>query len=555
MKDEKREKLLTVIIPFLNEGEEVACTVRSIREHSGGEVEILLINDASEDGYAYEEVARRYAAGYIRNEERIGVAASRDKGVTRSRTPYVLFLDAHMRFYSDDWADRIVQELKADSRALLCCQTLGLHVLDGEIVQNRKRPPSFGAYVHLYDPLRYFECSWLFEEGEKTDGSDTLLIPCVLGATYACAKAYWLHLKGLQGLMFYGNDESYISIKVWLEGGRCKLLKEVTVGHIYRDAPPYVIENAPRLYNRLLLAELLLPDAAKARVFSTTRKHYPTIFRNSVDILYRRRAEIGALKAYYRDLFRHEFSYFETLNKQKAPFELLCKEKDSLLREIANYLVVNNHSAEGVGLLNGKLGIVVYLFEYARQANQPLYVPLAELLLEQVMDAMSSVACPDTFNDGIYGFGWGIEYLYQQGFIACDTNDILEEIDRKVTAVSLDSVDDFSFDQGLGGVVCYVWARLHTIEKEQKDNPFPAGFLAGLYERAKAACERGTPTDCPEIFWRYRLFFEKIAAFPQPSLYDIAYLSLPDDYEIEKYSIGIDGSAGVGLKLLFEDYK
>ena len=41
---------LTVIIPFLNEGEELGNTLRSIREHADGEVDILVINDASTDG-------------------------------------------------------------------------------------------------------------------------------------------------------------------------------------------------------------------------------------------------------------------------------------------------------------------------------------------------------------------------------------------------------------------------------------------------------------------------------------------------------------------------
>lgn len=555
MEEEKSEKMLTVIIPFLNEGEEVACTVRSILDHSHGEVHILLINDASEDEYDYEEVAQRYAAEYIRNDERIGVAASRDKGVARSRTPYVLFLDAHMRFYTDNWVDRIVQELKTDSRTLLCCQTLGLHVVDGEIVQNRKRPPSFGAYVDLYHPLHSFECSWLFKEGEKTTGPDTLLIPCVLGAAYACSKAYWLYLRGLQGLMFYGNDESYISIKVWLEGGRCKLLKDVPIGHIYRDTPPYVIENAPRLYNRLLLAELLLPDRAKACLFSNTKRNYPTIFRNSIDILYHRRAEIEELKKYYHTIFNYDFSYFEELNKQYAPFEPIRVDKDSLLREITNYLVVNNHLAKGIGLVNGKLGVVIYLFEYARYADRPVYSELAELLLDQVVEGMASVVYPDSFDEGIYGIGWGIEYLYQHRFIDCDTNEVLEEMDQKVSALPLDAIDDFSSDQGVGGILRYLSARLYTIENERKTNPFPPDFLAGLYEKVKAAWEQKADTDCPEILGRYIGFFEKIAAFPQLSIYDIAYLVLPDDYEIETYSIGIDGSAGVGLKLLFEDYK
>ena len=72
---------LTVIIPFLNEGEELENTLRSIREHSDGEVDILVINDASTDGWDYGDVARKYRAEYMMNKQRLGVAASRDLGV------------------------------------------------------------------------------------------------------------------------------------------------------------------------------------------------------------------------------------------------------------------------------------------------------------------------------------------------------------------------------------------------------------------------------------------------------------------------------------------
>ena len=72
---------LTIIIPFLNEKEEVANTVRSIREYSNSdEVAILLINDASDDGYDYQQVAKTYQTEYILNPVRLGVAASRDMG-------------------------------------------------------------------------------------------------------------------------------------------------------------------------------------------------------------------------------------------------------------------------------------------------------------------------------------------------------------------------------------------------------------------------------------------------------------------------------------------
>ena len=44
MKNELKENQLTVIIPFLNEGNEVENTLRSIRETAGNSVEIFYAN-------------------------------------------------------------------------------------------------------------------------------------------------------------------------------------------------------------------------------------------------------------------------------------------------------------------------------------------------------------------------------------------------------------------------------------------------------------------------------------------------------------------------------
>lgn len=38
-------KYLTVIIPFLNEGEEIVMTVKSVRETAGDKVDIITINE------------------------------------------------------------------------------------------------------------------------------------------------------------------------------------------------------------------------------------------------------------------------------------------------------------------------------------------------------------------------------------------------------------------------------------------------------------------------------------------------------------------------------
>ena len=57
--------LLTVVIPFYNEGEEVKNTLESIRQTVGDEVEVILVDDCSDDGWDYIACARQYGAHYL----------------------------------------------------------------------------------------------------------------------------------------------------------------------------------------------------------------------------------------------------------------------------------------------------------------------------------------------------------------------------------------------------------------------------------------------------------------------------------------------------------
>ena len=63
------EKELTVIIPFLNEGGEVENTLCSLIEHTNVPIDIILINDHSDDGFNYASVAEKYGACYIENNK------------------------------------------------------------------------------------------------------------------------------------------------------------------------------------------------------------------------------------------------------------------------------------------------------------------------------------------------------------------------------------------------------------------------------------------------------------------------------------------------------
>lgn len=255
---------LTVIIPFLNEKEEVRNTVKSLRENSDYDFEIILINDCSTDGYDYKKVAQDFGTMYIEHSERKGVAASRDEGVNRCDTEFFLFLDAHMRVYQRDWVEIFVRELDKDRKCLFCASTLNL---DKNGVQNSDNI-GYGSRFDFQD----LNAPWMTDMNDKSN--DRIIdIPCVMGASYACNKTYWLYLDGLNGLKSYGLDEQLISIKVWLDGGRCRLLKDIKFGHIFRAAIPMPYEIRPKDYfkNILFVTELFFEFEMKLKILNKYR--------------------------------------------------------------------------------------------------------------------------------------------------------------------------------------------------------------------------------------------------------------------------------------------
>lgn len=543
-----RKPQLTIIIPFLNEKNEVINTLKSIRDHSNSnDIEIILINDASNDGLDYEEISRIYNTQYVLNQKRLGVAASRDLGVFKSRTPYVMFLDAHMRFYNNLWVDRIINELKQDERVLLCCQSKGLTNIDGEIVEIQGRPLSFGTFINLYDEWNLLECNWIFKENSNMVHLETIPIPCVFGAAYSCSKKYWLHLKGLKGLKYYGNDEAYISIKVWLEGGKCKLLKDIIVGHIYRNVPPYVVESSYRLYNRMLIAELLFSERTRARMFAYFNNFFDC--KEALQIFYKNRKMIYSLRKYYQNIFIYDFSYFESVNHSFSKLSNSTIDENGLLNDIAYHVILKCDLSSDDGILNGRFGIVIFLFHYSQYIKNEVYSQFAERILDDILNRISD-STPMSFDEGLLGIGWGMEYLYQNHFIQCDTNLLLEEIDEKILEIDLDKIE---CTLELKEIIHYVLSRLYTIEREHKHNPFTNKFLLELYQHITHILSNEKCDSEKDIFIRYCVYYEGLSEIHKPSIYDLLCLMMPQEYNYENFAIGLDGSAGVGLKLILDD--
>lgn len=288
---------LTVIIPFLNEGEEVFNTIDNIRETSSKNVNIIMIDDCSNDNYNYKYIADLFSAEYYRNNKRMGVAYSRDLGIRMCKTEYFILLDAHMRFYTQFWDKKIIISL-LDPKSLVCCQTKRLKIdSNGSLVENNSQITTYGAHIGF----NYLSLIWnTFDPNPKQMKVE---IPCIIGAAYASTRSYWQYLHGLKFLKEIGFDEQYISLKTFLSGGKCYLLKDLISGHIYRDNPPYLINQVNPVYNRLLIAELLLPRYLKEPLYERSEKYMNKEHCSALKMLYGVKNQLIEEKDYLQDLF------------------------------------------------------------------------------------------------------------------------------------------------------------------------------------------------------------------------------------------------------------
>lgn len=186
---------LTAVIPFYNEGIEVGNTVKSIRETAGNSVDVIVINDHSDDGIDYQEMLDGWNVSYIENSHRMGPAVCKEKGVQCCTTPFFILLDAHMRFYQTDWVQLITEELEHNGRQITCCQTKPLTKIDG-IVQEKEPYSTYGAFVYMgvkqYMPISVWNSN---PKVKALQDGHTL---CVLGATYASSKTYWNEINGFK---------------------------------------------------------------------------------------------------------------------------------------------------------------------------------------------------------------------------------------------------------------------------------------------------------------------------------------------------------------------
>lgn len=134
-------------------------------------------------------------------------------------------------------------------------------------------------------------------------------------------------------------------------------------------------------------------------------------------------------------------------------------DKDILLKQIANHLIINSSFLTDLSLFHGKIGVVLFFYKYAQYTKNPVYEEFAGELLDEIFNEIHDNIGMD-FENGLSGIGWGILYLLENQYIAGHPNDILEDIDMKLMEVNLLRLRNGSLERGIAGFSVYFSSRL-----------------------------------------------------------------------------------------------
>jgi len=249
--------MLSVIVPYRNE-EMLGFTVQRLHETIKIPYEIILVDDGSD---APGEIPP--GVTNIRFEKPYGAQFARHKGIEAAQFDTVFIIDAHMNFWDDDWAERLVDYNKSNPTHVGCAITLGLE--PGRMEMEKAQGRYMGAHVipretrdepdlHYIHARRILVDRWNHRKGPGEVG-------CIMGGAYIMSRKWYLEtlLSPWAELYSWGYLEGNISIPNYLLGG-LNICLDIEVGHMFRPSSPFQAYIHAILFNELYLAHVVIPD-------------------------------------------------------------------------------------------------------------------------------------------------------------------------------------------------------------------------------------------------------------------------------------------------------
>ena len=314
----RNRKLLTVLIPFKNEKEEVAMTCRSVRDTAGDRVDIIVLNDDSQKGFDYKRSLMGLNVDYYETSSRLGSSAGKQRCVELCKTPYFLILDAHCRMYTYDWLDKALSVLQKDEDCVYCCAVQYFSTEKDHLTPAHVR--AYGGFWD-YNTKSILSCAWNITKF----GDEEFEVPCILGANYLCSKRWWDKIGGYNGLLLYGREETFISLKSRMAGGSVKCIPQIVTGHKTRPGhQPYRCLKFEVVHNEMAIALITQDDDMFQKICTMLKRTQPaSVFKDADTLLHGHLDELYALKNEFEKLKKvtqEEVDVFNTDFQRKIGF-------------------------------------------------------------------------------------------------------------------------------------------------------------------------------------------------------------------------------------------
>ena len=134
------------------------------------------------------------------------------------------------------------------------------------------------------------------------------------------------------------------------------------------------------------------------------------------------------------------------------------------LHEINGYLLENAKEENGLGLLNGKLGLSIYFYHLAKKTENQEFQETADNLVGEIFEKLSEAKLPTDFENGLAGIAYGISYLVNADFVEADLDETLSELDDRVYRFLEDQKNNLpaNFRNGILGYLIYSLDRLES---------------------------------------------------------------------------------------------
>jgi GT2 family glycosyltransferase len=247
---------LSVIVPALNEGENLRRTINGLDGTLPAASEIIVVDDGSTDG-GTDFLRGSCNVRFFEPEMpgmRLGAPAARNKGAVAASGEVLIFLDAHVDVMLG-WAEPLIAAVRDPA---VGAAAPGISVIG--------RPDCCGFGLRFRDACLGVE--WL----PPPDGD--LEAPLLPGACLAVRRDLFAEQDGFDpGLILWGSEDAELSLRLWTAGYALRMVPEVTVAHLFREQHPYAIDWTGVLHNMLRLAVVHFSRERLARVVER-QKHY-----------------------------------------------------------------------------------------------------------------------------------------------------------------------------------------------------------------------------------------------------------------------------------------